>query len=207
MDASEPNENPERLVHDLDRWRLAPPGGPGGWALIGWPVEYAAGLLNVKVDCTELLRSGEAEDEDASAASQVLTILSKRWRDKEFKAQQVAFALSAVNSGVVESAEQAQELAAALGELAGKPIEKPTAFGIGKLFQRHLTNRPVWIDNGKRIAILRRDSGHQENRYKVEIPHPTGVAHVRAEADAGPSQDAGQTSSLREGTAQSDPLF
>jgi hypothetical protein len=26
------------------------------WALVGWPVEYAAGLLGINVDCTELLR-------------------------------------------------------------------------------------------------------------------------------------------------------
>jgi hypothetical protein len=179
------------------------------WKLIGWPVEYAAGLLDIRLDCTELLRSGEAEDEDASAASRVLTILSKRWRDKEFKAQQVVLALSAVNSLVNESAEQAQELAAALGELAGKPIEKPTALGIGKLFQKHLTNRPVWIDNGKRFAILRKDSGHQENRYKVEIPQPTGAAQARAETGGGTSQNEGQTSSSShgEGTVKSKPLF
>jgi hypothetical protein len=179
------------------------------WGLIGWSVEYAASLLGIKPDCTELLRASEDEDEDASAASQVLTILSKRWRDKEFKAQQVVLALSAVNSAVDESAEQAQELAAALGELAGKPIEKPTALGIGKLFQKHLTNRPVWIDNGKRIAILRKDSGHQENRYKVEILQPTGTAQARAETGGGTSQDARQpsSSSQDEGTAQSDPFF
>ena len=29
------------------------------WGLIGWPVEYAGGLLGINVDCTELLRAGE----------------------------------------------------------------------------------------------------------------------------------------------------
>ena len=108
-----------------------------------------------------------------------------------------------------KSAEQAEELFEALGELAGKTLDRPTARYIGKLFQKHLTDRPVWIDDGKRIAILRKDSGHQENRYRVEIPQPTGSAHVRADADVGTSQDTGQasTSSQGEGTVKSKPLF
>ena len=95
------------------------------WELIGWPVEHAAGLLDIGVDCTELLRSGEAEDEEASAASRVLAIFRKRWGDRPFTAQKVVVALSTANSMVDESAEQAQELADALSELAGKTLDKP----------------------------------------------------------------------------------
>ena len=134
MDASEPGENSVCALHDLVGGILQRPQGQAPktrfkawWGLIGWPVEYAASLLGVKLDCTELLRAGEAEDEDASAASRVLTILKKRWGDKAFKAQSVVVALSAANSFVDESAEQAQELAAALGELAGEAFDKPTA--------------------------------------------------------------------------------
>jgi hypothetical protein len=32
------------------------------WDLIGWPVEYAASLLGINVDCTELLRAGESAE-------------------------------------------------------------------------------------------------------------------------------------------------
>jgi hypothetical protein len=155
------------------------------WSLIGWPVEYAADLLDIKLDCTELLRSGEAEDEEASAASRALTILSKRWRNKVFTAQQVVLALNAADSMVEESAEQAQELEAALGELAGKPIDKPTARGIGKLFQKYLTNRPAFIDGGA-TAVLQKVENHQANQYTVEIKEPAGyeqpgeVAHAAA---------------------------
>jgi len=145
------------------------------WGLIGWPVEYAASLLDINLDCAELLRSGEAEDEDASAASRVLAILRNRWGDKAFTAQKVVLALSAANSMVEESAEQAQELADALGDLAGKVTDKPTARSIGKLFQKHLTNRPAWIENGNAVAVLRKVSGHEANQYKVEIQRqPTG---------------------------------
>ena len=38
-------------------------------------MEYAAGLLNINVDCTELMRAGEAGDEEALATSAALTIL------------------------------------------------------------------------------------------------------------------------------------
>jgi hypothetical protein len=143
------------------------------WGLIGWPVEYAAGLLEIKFDCTELLRAGEAQDEDASAASRVLTILRKRWGEKVFTARNVVLALNAENSMVEESAQQAQELADALGELAGKVIDKPTARSLGKLFQKHLTDRPAWIDDGA-VAVLRKVSGHQANQYKVESKQPAG---------------------------------
>ena len=47
------------------------------WGLIGWPVEYAADLLGIEVDCTELLRAGEAGEEEASAASRALAIFER----------------------------------------------------------------------------------------------------------------------------------
>ena len=84
------------------------------WGLIGWPIQYAAGLLNIKLDCTELLRAGKSEDEEAGAASRVMAIFYKRWGVTRFTASQVMLALDAANSMVEESAEQAQELAAAM---------------------------------------------------------------------------------------------
>ncbi|XIA64704.1 hypothetical protein ACFIOY_38950 [Bradyrhizobium sp. TZ2] len=145
------------------------------WGLIGWPMEHAANLLGIKLDCNELLRTGEAGEEDANAGSRVLTILRERWGDRAFKAQNVVLALAAADSLIDESAEQAQELADALSELAGKTLDRPTARSIGKVFQRHLTNRPVWIDDGNAVAILRKDSGHEANQYMVEIQRqPTG---------------------------------
>ena len=49
------------------------------WSLVGWPMEYAAGLLGTTVNCTELMRAGEVGDEEASAASAALTILREIW--------------------------------------------------------------------------------------------------------------------------------
>jgi hypothetical protein len=71
-----------------------------------------------------------------------------------------------------------------------------------------VTDRPVWIDNGKLTAILRKDSSdHQGNRYKVEVRQPTAAAQARADTDT--SQDAGQTSSSSqaEDTAESEAFF
>jgi hypothetical protein len=179
------------------------------WGVIGWPVEYAAGLIDIKLDCGELSRAGEAKEEDASAASRVLTIFRKRWEDKVFTARDVVRTLEEMNSPIDKSAEQAEELFEALGELLGKTLDRPTARSIGKLFQKHLTDRPAWIDNGKRIAILRKASDHQANQYKVQIPQPTADAQPRAEADVGTSQDAGETSNSSQGEApsQGKPLF
>jgi len=151
---------------------------------VGWSVEHAARLLGIDLDCSELLRAGEAEDQDASAASRVLTILWKRWSDKTFTARQVKLALDAANSVVEASAEQAQALADAIAELADKPIDKLTAQGIGKLFQKSLTNRPAWID-GDVIAVLRKaSSDHQENRYRVEVQLPDAPAKPEQTAAA-----------------------
>ena len=150
------------------------------WSLIGWPVEYAAGLLGINVDCTELLRAGEAGEEEASAASRVLAILKKRWGGSTFTTRGVVKELAKVNSMIEDGAERAAELADALGELIGKTLENPTARSIGKLFQKHLTNRPAWIDDENCVAVLRKTSGNKTsgkraNEYKIEIPRqPSG---------------------------------
>jgi hypothetical protein len=152
------------------------------WGLIGWPVEYAAGLLGINVDCTELLRAGEAGEEEASAASRVLAILKKRWDGKTFTTRDVVKELAKVNSMIEDGAERAAELADALGELIGKALENPTARGVGKLFQKHLTNRPAWIDDGNGVAVLRKSSGGRANEYKIDIPRqPTGGMENREE--------------------------
>jgi hypothetical protein len=139
-------------------------------------VEYAAGLLGINVDCTELLRAGESTEEEASAASRVLAILKKRWEGRAFTTRDVVKELEKATAVFDDGgAGRAAELADALGELIGKALENPTARSVGKLFQRHLTNRPAWIDDGNCVAVLRKISGDRANEYKIEIPgQPTG---------------------------------
>jgi len=59
--------------------------------------------------------------------------------------------------------------------LIGKALENPTARSLGKLFQKHLTNRPAWIEEENCVAVLRKIANDRANEYKIEIPRqPTG---------------------------------
>jgi hypothetical protein len=142
------------------------------WGLIGWPVEYAAGLLEIEVDCTQLLRVGEAGEEEASAASRALTVLRECWGEDSFTTRLVVMTLAEAGAILESKVARAEALSDALGELIGKPLEKPTARSIGKLFQKYLTNRPVWLADGDAVAVLRKIPGHDANEYRVEISVP-----------------------------------
>ena len=141
------------------------------WGLIGWPVEHAASLLNIKLDCSELLRAGEAGEEEAGAASRVLTVLREEWPGKRFTTRDVVLFLhEAISLLDEDKAARAEVLFDALGELVGKTLENPTARSIGKLFQKHLTGRPVWIDGEKGVAILRKvphGTNKDGNQYEI----------------------------------------
>ena len=69
------------------------------WSMVGWPMEYAAGLLGVTVDCTSLMRAGEIGDEEASAASAALTILREIWGHRAFTAKEVVKAMTPATKG------------------------------------------------------------------------------------------------------------
>jgi hypothetical protein len=148
------------------------------WSLVGWPVEYAAGLIGLNVDCTELLRAGEAGDEEASAVSTALTLLHSLWGPCHFMAKDVVRAMTPVPKldvfslyPKVDDAEKAtaDAIADALGELVGKRLDRPTAHSIGKLFQKRLVGRPAWIGDGQDVAVLKRTRGHSENSYYIDV--------------------------------------
>jgi hypothetical protein len=159
------------------------------WGLIGWPVEYAAGLLGIVVDCKELLRAGEFGEEEASAGSRALTAIREYWGDGTFTTRDVVLKLVDLNSGFEDRAARAEALSDALGELIGKTLEKPTARSIGKLFQKYLTNRPVWIDDGNACAILRKTPGHDANKYQVDVSIP-GQSASSDKSETNPSRSA-----------------
>ena len=150
------------------------------WNLVGWPVEFAARLVGTTVDCTELLRAGEIADEEASAVSAAMSILREIWGEKKFTAKDVLKVMTPelkVNGSLLgaesdDAKEAADTLSAALGELAGKRLDRPTAHSVGKLFQKRLVGRPAWIQDGETIAILRKSTGHNENTYWVDVPAP-----------------------------------
>jgi hypothetical protein len=131
------------------------------WELVGWPMEYAAGLIGTTINCTELMRAGEIGDEEASAASAALSIMREIWGDVAFTAMDVVRAMT------LEMHSEA--LAEALGELVGKRLDKPTAHSIGKLFQKRLVGRPAWIGDGQAVATLKKSVGHNANTYRIHV--------------------------------------
>jgi hypothetical protein len=139
------------------------------WNFVGWPMEYAAGLIGVTVNCTELMRAGEVGDEEASAASAALTIMREIWGDDAFTAMDVVKAMTLETHLEDADTAKAEALADALGELVGKRLDKPTGYSIGKLFQKRLTGRPAWIGNGQVVATLKKSEGHNANTYRIDV--------------------------------------
>jgi hypothetical protein len=157
------------------------------WSIVGWPMEYAAGVLGTTIDCTELMRVGEVGDEEASAASAALTILRNIWGDGTFTAKDVMKAMTPVGAWStptnLDDADntKADAIGDALGELVGRRLDRPTAYRIGKLFQKRLVGRPAWIGDGQTVATLRKITGHNENTYRVEVSAPGQEADARPE--------------------------
>ena len=150
------------------------------WRMVGWPMEYAAGLSGVTIDCTELMRAGEMGDDEATAASTALSTLQEIWGKSSFTARQVALAIAPGGLTSTADAEknraQAEAIVDALSELDGKRLDRPTAHRIGKLFQKLLVGRPAWIGDGRYVATLRKVTGHRENTYRLEVSDPTARA-------------------------------
>jgi hypothetical protein len=149
------------------------------WNLVGWSMEYAAGMIGTTVNCTELMRAGEVGDEEASAASAALTIMREIWGDGAFTAMDVVKAMTPemhawptpTNLDEADKT-KAEALADALGELVGKLLDRPTAHSIGKLFQKRLVGRPAWIGDGQAVATLMKSTGHNANTYRIDVSVP-----------------------------------
>ncbi|MHC2842830.1 hypothetical protein [Bradyrhizobium diazoefficiens] len=143
------------------------------WTLIGWPMEHAAGLLDIELDCTQLMRDAESEEEEASATSRVLTVLAEQWGRRWFTTKDVAFLLSERNSRLdEEKAARAEALFDALIDLNGKNLEDPIARSLGKVFQKHLTDRPVLLEAENCVATLRKlepDKNKDGNKYEIVL--------------------------------------
>jgi hypothetical protein len=137
------------------------------WNLIGWPMEYAAGMIGTTLNCTELMQAGEVGDEEASAVSAALTIMLKNWGDRTFTAMDVVKAMTPEMQ--IEDPASADAIADALGELVGKRLERPTARSIGKLLSKRMVGRPAWIGDGQAFATLKKTTGHNANTYQIHV--------------------------------------
>jgi hypothetical protein len=126
------------------------------WKLVGWPVEYAAGLLGIGVDCTQLLREGEGRDEEASAVSAALAALTEHWGGERFTTRDVVEAMEPKPGHEFDKGPtKADALREAVAGLAGRRWERPTTHGVGALFKNHLIGRPAWIGGGDTCVVLR----------------------------------------------------
>jgi hypothetical protein len=161
------------------------------WRLVGWPMEYAAGLLGIGVDCTTLMLQGEGDDEDAVAVSSILTILHEIWGRGSFTSRDVVKAMAIETtqddcgrSATVSDVERAraEAISDVLSELNGRRLDRPTPKSLGKLFQKRLVGRPAWIENGRRVAKLCRSPGHAENAYRIEVSNLSGSGEAQAHA-------------------------
>ena len=120
------------------------------WNLVGWAMEYAASLIGITVNCTELMKAGEVGDEEATAASVALTAMHEIWGNDPFTAKEVVEALTSEHA---DDQAKAELIANALEGLDGKRLDRPTAHSVGKLFQKRLVDRPAWIGDGQTVAI------------------------------------------------------
>jgi hypothetical protein len=136
-------------------------------------VEHAAGLLDIELDCTRLMRKAESEEAEASATSQVLTVFQQQSGRGWFTARDVAFLLTERNSRLdLEKAARAETLFDALYELDEKTMNDPTAPRLGKLFQKYLTDRTVVLEGQNGSAKLRKveaDKNNDGNKYEVVL--------------------------------------
>ena len=181
--------NRSRIVTDLYKILVGgahrrPPGTEGKtrfktwWRSIGWPVECAASLLCIDVDCTELMRAGETGDEEATAAAGGLSLLYETFGIREFTSADIVKAITVDSLPQHFSGQQAdqgikaQALTDAMAELAGRRLDRPTAHTIGKVLQKRLVGRPAWIGDGQTVAQLDKTAGHQANAYRIRLVEP-----------------------------------
>jgi hypothetical protein len=144
------------------------------WLLCGWPVELAASLIGENIDCVALIKAGEGDDDETTAASTMLSALHVEFGSMPFKAKDIiriikagvpSFGLSPNES----SEEKAERLLDAFSEMVGRRLDRPTAGTIGKLLKNRLVGRPTFIDNSNITATLRAFSKENTSHYFVQL--------------------------------------
>jgi hypothetical protein len=174
------------------------------WNLVGWSMEYAAGLIGTTVDCTDLVRAGEVEDEEAVAVSAVLTILRQIWGDRTFTAMDVVQAMTPGTHMDDRDIAKAEALADALAELAGKQLERPSARSIGKFLGNRLVGRPAWIGDGQTVATLRKTDRHNANTYRIDVKASGDDQKHSPHSPHSPNRSAGEGEMGNEGNGGKD---
>ena len=143
------------------------------WSLCGWPVELAASLIGETIDCVALMKAGDSRDDEAGAASTMLSALQAEFGDKEFTAKDIVAILDAGGSsdGLFADAgkkTKADRLLEAFSQLLGRRPNRPTAGTIGKILNNRLVDRPTFIDNSDVAVALRASWEKHTSCYRVQ---------------------------------------
>ena len=158
------------------------------WSLCGWPVELAASLIDCNIDCIELMKMGDSRDDEAGAASNMLSTLKTEFCNSEFTARDIIAILDSGSSPLGMAAdtakrESADRLLDAFGQLLGRRLDRPTAGTIGKILNNRLVDRPTFIDDSDVAVVLKASWEKHTSRYRVQALPRDGLDH----ATAGPS--------------------
>jgi hypothetical protein len=142
------------------------------WKLVGWPVEHAAFLCGHPFDCNALTHAEEAEDAEATAIAELISIFLKIWPSRQpFFARDVVQQMpreADIGRCSPSDRPQAHELFEALSEILGKPLVRPTAKSIAKLLRKYVVDRSVWLPDGTH-AVVRNKPDHEAKSYWIDV--------------------------------------
>ena len=155
------------------------------WSLCGWPVELAASLIGETIDCIALTKAGDSRDDEAGAASIMLSTLKAEFGNEAFTARDIIAILDAGASSpgmLVDAAkrESADQLLDAFGQLLGRRLDRPTAGTIGKILNNRLVDRPTFIDDPDVAVALKASWEKHTSRYRVQLLPADSQNHATA---------------------------
>ncbi len=153
------------------------------WSLCGWPVELAASLINQGIDCTALMKAGDIRDDEAGAASAMLSTLQAEFGDTAFTAKDIMAILDAGAASFgtdIAKKESADRLFDAFGQMHGRRLDRPTAGTIGKILNNRLVDRPTFVVDSDVAVVLKASWEKHTSRYRVQALPGDGPNYTTA---------------------------
>ena len=140
--------------------------------LCGWPLEHAALLIGVKIDCAKLIAAGESGDSETTAAIALLSELTTTFGTKDFTAKDITALIEAgtpkpFDPPTPTAKEKTERLLDAFAELIGKPLRRYSPGAIGKLLNNRLVDLPTFLDDT--TATLKASSEKHLVYYRIKI--------------------------------------
>jgi hypothetical protein len=159
--------------------------------LCGWPVEHAASLIGVEIDCAALIAAGESKDSETCAAVTLLSELISTFGSKDFTAKDITALIEAGTPRPLDppthaEKEKAERLLDAFGELIGKPLRRYSPGTIAKLLNNRLMDLPTFIDDT--TATLKGWVKDHQTRYFIKASTPPD-GNNKPRVDSQPNRD------------------